>query len=47
MGSDVTIPPLVVNMVEALAIPAALFASTYLIALSFVLLLVFRKVTTR
>jgi ABC-type spermidine/putrescine transport system permease subunit II len=46
MGSDVTIPPLVVNMVEALAIPAALFASTYLIALSFVLLLVFRKVTT-
>ncbi len=47
MGSDVTIPPLVVNMVEALAVPAALFASTYLIALSFVLLLVFRKVTRR
>jgi ABC-type spermidine/putrescine transport system permease subunit II len=47
MGSDVTIPPLVVNMVEALAIPAALFASTYLIALSLALLLVFRKVTTR
>jgi ABC-type spermidine/putrescine transport system permease subunit II len=47
MGSDVTIPPLVVNMVESLAIPAALFASTYLIALSFVLLMVFRKVTTR
>lgn len=47
MGSDVTIPPLVVNMVEALAIPAALFASTYLIGLSFVLLLVFRMVTTR
>lgn len=47
MGSDVTIPPLVVNMVEALAIPAALFASTYLIGLSFVLLLVFRLVTTR
>jgi ABC-type spermidine/putrescine transport system permease subunit II len=47
MGSAVTIPPLVVNMVEALAIPAALFASTYLIALSLVLLLVFRKVTTR
>lgn len=47
MGSDVTVPPLVVNMVEALAIPAALFASTYLIALSFVLLLVFRVVTTR
>jgi ABC-type spermidine/putrescine transport system permease subunit II len=47
MGSDVTIPPLVVNMVEALAIPAALFASTYLIGVSFVLLLVFRLVTTR
>jgi len=47
MGSDVTIPPLVVNMVEALAIPAALFASTYLIGLSFILLLVFRLVTTR
>lgn len=45
MGSDVTIPPLVVNMVEALAIPAALFASTYLIALSFILLLIFRMVT--
>jgi ABC-type spermidine/putrescine transport system permease subunit II len=47
MGSDVTIPPLVVNMVESLAIPAALFASTYLIAIAFILLLVFRKVTTR
>ena len=47
MGSDVTIPPLVVNMVESLAIPAALFASTYLIALAFILLLIFRKVTTR
>ncbi len=47
MGSDVTIPPLVVNMVEALAIPAALFASAYLIALSFALLLIFRMVTTR
>jgi ABC-type spermidine/putrescine transport system permease subunit II len=47
MGSDVTIPPLVVNMVESLAIPAALFASTYLIAISFILLMVFRKVTTR
>ncbi|PVX24096.1 MAG: hypothetical protein CW716_10815, partial [Candidatus Bathyarchaeum sp.] len=43
MGSDVTIPPLVVNMVESLAIPAALFASTYLIALAFILLMVFRK----
>jgi ABC-type spermidine/putrescine transport system permease subunit II len=47
MGSNTTIPPLVVNMVESLAIPAALFASTYLIAISFVLLMVFRKVTTR
>jgi len=47
MGSDTTIPPLVVNMVESLAIPAALFASTYLIAISFVLLMVFRKVTNR
>jgi ABC-type spermidine/putrescine transport system permease subunit II len=47
MGSDVTIPPLVVNMVESLAIPAALFASTYLIAVAFLLLMVFRKVTAR
>jgi len=47
MGSDIPVPVLVVNMVEALAIPAALFASTYLIALSFGLLLVFRKVTGR
>jgi ABC-type spermidine/putrescine transport system permease subunit II len=47
MGSDTTIPPLVVNMVESLAIPAALFASTYLIAVAFILLMVFRKVTTR
>jgi ABC-type spermidine/putrescine transport system permease subunit II len=47
MGSDTTIPPLVVNMVESLAIPAALFASTYLIALAFILLMIFRKVTTR
>jgi ABC-type spermidine/putrescine transport system permease subunit II len=47
MGSDVTIPPLVVNMVESLAIPAALFASTYLIALAFILLMLFRKVTTQ
>jgi molybdate transport system permease protein len=47
MGSATTIPPLVVNMVESLAVPAALFASTYLIAISFVLLMLFRKVTTR
>ena len=47
MGSDITIPPLVVNMVESLMYPAAFFASTYLIVLAFVLLMVFRKVTTR
>jgi ABC-type spermidine/putrescine transport system permease subunit II len=47
MGSATTIPPLVVNMVESLAIPAALFASTYLIVISFVLIMLFRKVTTR
>jgi ABC-type sulfate transport system permease component len=47
MGSDVTVPPLVVNMAEALAIPAALFASAYLIALSLLLLLLFRVVVRR
>ena len=47
MGSDATVPPLVVNMVESRAIPAALFASAYLIALSLVLLLLFRVVTRR
>ncbi|MCK4933429.1 iron ABC transporter permease [Candidatus Bathyarchaeota archaeon] len=47
MGSDVTVPPLVVNMVESRAIPAALFASAYLIALSLVLLLLFRVFTRR
>ena len=47
MGGDVTVPPLVVNMVEAYAIPAALFASTYLIVLALVLLLIFRVMTKR
>jgi len=47
MGSDVTVPPLVVNMVESLATSAALFASAYLIALSLVLLLLFRIVARR
>ncbi len=47
MGSDVTVPPLVVNMVESLAIPAALFASAYLIALSLILLLLFRIVVRK
>lgn len=47
MGSDVTVPPLVVNMVEALAIPAALFASAYLIIISLVLLFIFRLMTKK
>ena len=47
MGSDVTVPPLVVNMAEALAIPAALFASAYLIGLSLLLLFLFRMVVRR
>ncbi|UCH31281.1 MAG: iron ABC transporter permease [Candidatus Bathyarchaeota archaeon] len=47
MGSDVTVPPLVVNMAESLATSAALFSSAYLIALSLVLLLLFRMVTRR
>ena len=47
MGSDLTVPTLVVNMVEALAIPAALFSSAYLIAISLVLLAVFRFLTRR
>jgi len=45
MGRDATVSTLVVNMVEALAIPAALFASTYLIALSLILLFIFRKIS--
>jgi len=47
MGRDVTVPALVVNMVEALAIPAALFTSTYLIILSLVLLATIRILTRR
>ncbi len=47
MGRDVTVPALVVNMVEALAIPAALFTSTFLIALSLILLAVIRVVTRK
>jgi thiamine transport system permease protein len=47
MGRDVTVPALVVNMVEALAIPAALFTSTYLIVLSMILLTVIRFTTRR
>ncbi len=45
MGRDITVPTLVVNMVEALAVPAALFASTYLIGISLVMLAVFRVAT--
>jgi ABC-type spermidine/putrescine transport system permease subunit II len=47
MGRDVTVPALVVNLVEALAIPAALFTSTYLIVLSMILLTVIRFTTRR
>lgn len=47
MGRDVTIPVLVVNMVEALAIPAALFTSTYLIVLSLIMLAIIRILTRR
>jgi len=46
MGRDITVPALVVNMVEALVIPAALFTSTYLIILSMFLLVIIR-ITTR
>ena len=45
MGRDITIPVLVVNMVEALAIPAALFTSTYLIVLSLIMLAIVRIFT--
>jgi ABC-type sulfate transport system permease component len=47
MGRDLTIPVLVVNMVEALAIPAALFTSTYLIVLSLIMLAIVRLFTGR
>lgn len=45
MGRDITVPTLVVNMVESLAIPAALFASTYLIIISLTMLLAFKYMT--
>lgn len=45
MGKDITVPTLVVNMVEALAIPAALFSSAYLIGISLVLLVVFKWIS--
>ena len=47
MGSDIPISALVVNMVESLAIPAALFTSTYLIFISMALIFVFRLATRR
>jgi len=47
MGSDITVPALVVNMVESLAIPAALFTSTYLIILSLGLLAIIRLLSRR
>ena len=47
MGRDITVPALVVNMVEALAIPVALFTSTYLIILSLLLLATIRILTRR
>ena len=47
MGRDVTVPALVINMVEALAIPAALFTATYLIIISLILLAIIRIVARR
>jgi ABC-type sulfate transport system permease component len=44
MGKDITIPTLVVNIVEALAIPAALFSSMYILTISLLLLGVFRSI---
>ncbi len=42
MGRDVTVPVLVVNMVESLALPAAMFTSAYLTALSVLMFAVVR-----
>jgi ABC-type spermidine/putrescine transport system permease subunit II len=47
MGRDVTVPTLVVNMVEALASPAAYFTATFLIILSLVLLAIIRIVSRK
>ncbi|MEM3944222.1 MAG: ABC transporter permease subunit, partial [Thermofilaceae archaeon] len=44
MGSDVTLTVLVVNMAEAMAIPAALFTSTLLLAYALVALILLRRV---
>ena len=45
MGRDTTVSTLVISMAEAQKIPAALFASTYLLALSLILLFIFRKLS--
>ncbi len=45
MGRDITAPVLVVNMVEALAIPAAMFTALVLTLISLALLLVIRLLT--
>jgi ABC-type sulfate transport system permease component len=47
MGADIPISVLVVNMVESLAIPAALFTSTYLIAISTIMIVAFRVASRR
>jgi hypothetical protein len=47
MGRDNTVPAVVVNMVEGLAIPAALFTATYWIVLSMILLTIIRFTTRR
>ncbi|MEM1810425.1 MAG: hypothetical protein QW324_06145, partial [Thermofilaceae archaeon] len=44
MGSDITLTVLVVNMAEAMAIPAALFTSTLLLAYALVALTLLRRV---
>jgi len=44
MGDNTTISVLVVNMVEALAIPASLAASALVVAISFVILVAARRI---
>jgi len=43
MGDNTPISVLVVNMVEALAIPASLFTSALIVAISFIILIIARK----
>ncbi len=45
MGDHTTISTLIVNMVESLAIPAAIFSSLILILISIVMLFIIRKLT--